>query len=521
MPKGFPVVISINGLGVPVRSVEEGAPSATIASNGLGVPIVLSDKGIPLVIEGSPVPPETAAVYIGVGHSLLDGVIDQSTHQPFLGLVVEGSTVEAQSIPGAPLSVNWEDSDEGHVAFHAKAYIAANHTDHLILTENNTVAPNWTVEPIQLWRDQGLIGNPAIKTWWYQVWPNIPDDTDWEAWVAEMQDTWAPLYPAQLQALTTEIGGSNYVRMIPGGEALAALAVAVDDGDIDGLSDPLDLFSDAVHLSAIGGYFMALVHWATIHGQSPVGKPYDYVTGVTAGMAADLQAFAWSIVSTHPYAGVVEWPAPPEPSGEVTYEILDVQTGDLWPATSFTGTVDVGPVGADTHLYGIVVYGSEVALTGGTLGSASFEVLGQVTSTANDVRQTAIIRCTSPSSGEQAFEITASDWIGPIVVRWVRVDGASETLVDTIANPAPNPVDHDIDVVAGGLTIAALQRQGLNDYGLIGFDDQSVDPSPNETYTLFSGLRPDAVTGTSAIERSTGDDNTFSLVAVSVAPQGD
>lgn len=49
---GIPVVISGNGLGVPVRPVADNAPSMVVANNGLGLPIVISSDGAPFVVEG-------------------------------------------------------------------------------------------------------------------------------------------------------------------------------------------------------------------------------------------------------------------------------------------------------------------------------------------------------------------------------------------------------------------------------------------------------------------------------------
>lgn len=49
---GIPVVIAENGLGAPVKPVDEGAPVMTIADNGLGAPIVISDNGAPFIVEG-------------------------------------------------------------------------------------------------------------------------------------------------------------------------------------------------------------------------------------------------------------------------------------------------------------------------------------------------------------------------------------------------------------------------------------------------------------------------------------
>ena len=47
----MPVVIALNGLGIPVTDVASGAPLAIISANGYGVPIVLvASGGIPMIV---------------------------------------------------------------------------------------------------------------------------------------------------------------------------------------------------------------------------------------------------------------------------------------------------------------------------------------------------------------------------------------------------------------------------------------------------------------------------------------
>lgn len=47
----IPVVISLNGFGIPVTDVASGAPLAIISANGYGIPIVLvASGGIPMVV---------------------------------------------------------------------------------------------------------------------------------------------------------------------------------------------------------------------------------------------------------------------------------------------------------------------------------------------------------------------------------------------------------------------------------------------------------------------------------------
>lgn len=53
MVQGIPVVISTNGLGVPVIPVTGKAPLMTVATNGKGLPILPVEKNAPpFVIQG-------------------------------------------------------------------------------------------------------------------------------------------------------------------------------------------------------------------------------------------------------------------------------------------------------------------------------------------------------------------------------------------------------------------------------------------------------------------------------------
>jgi hypothetical protein len=56
---GIPVVISTNGLGLPVKQVASGACEMTVATNGWGIPIVLSDRGVPFIVTGGGTPTPT------------------------------------------------------------------------------------------------------------------------------------------------------------------------------------------------------------------------------------------------------------------------------------------------------------------------------------------------------------------------------------------------------------------------------------------------------------------------------
>ena len=67
------------------------------------------------------------------------------------------------------------------------------------------------------------------------------------------------------------------------------------------LRDP-DQPHDDVHLSATGIYVAALVHFATLYRQSPVGLPAPPDIGDAVGHT--LQSIVWQTVLAEPRAGV-------------------------------------------------------------------------------------------------------------------------------------------------------------------------------------------------------------------------
>lgn len=76
----IPVVIATNGLGLPVRAVDGGAPVMQVASNGRGLPIVLSDLGVPFVVLGgeTPVEPDPVNPLVAAAPNALQ-IMDAST----------------------------------------------------------------------------------------------------------------------------------------------------------------------------------------------------------------------------------------------------------------------------------------------------------------------------------------------------------------------------------------------------------------------------------------------------------
>lgn len=98
------------------------------------------------------------------------------------------------------------------------------------------------------------------------------------------------------------------IAVIPVGVGLLKLRAAVEAGDYPGLpagSDYFDNFHmDSLHQNYSGGYFAALIHFASIYGVDPTGKVTSAATGLNPEQAEFLQKLAWETVREYPLSPV-------------------------------------------------------------------------------------------------------------------------------------------------------------------------------------------------------------------------
>ena len=143
------------------------------------------------------------------------------------------------------------------------------------------------------------------------------------------------------------------VALIPAGQGMARLYDEIAAGQVEGLDSIDALFSDDIHLSDMGHYFVAMVQYATLTGQSPVGLPTDFSNRwgksfdtPEADLARELQRVAWDTVQAYGGAAVRPVPsAPGQPARAATAPAAPtgppadpVQT----PEGAVPGTKDVG-----------------------------------------------------------------------------------------------------------------------------------------------------------------------------------
>jgi len=248
-----------------------------------------------------------------VGHSLVN--FDMPRMLSVLATDAGKSHQRAeQIIIGAPLSWNWEHSHEAQ-GIDARVALPTGDWDVLVLTEaiplQNHLTWSDTLTYAGLFHGLALAGNPSTRTFIYETWhctgSGTPagcayddgDDVPWRQRIDEDVAKWQGI----ADHLDANFAGPRAAR-IPGGSALGLLHDRIAADAVPGMDDVFELFADDIHLTDAGNYFIALVMYATIYDESPVGltheignewgTPYALPGAATA---AAMQAIAWEAVA--------------------------------------------------------------------------------------------------------------------------------------------------------------------------------------------------------------------------------
>lgn len=245
-----------------------------------------------------------------VGHSLVGPSLPPLT-EASLRAMNEPARVEAQIINGAPLSYNWDHAAEAE-GVNARERLGVKGVDALILTEAQPfpdhVKYSDTAGQVVAWAKLARQKNPGGRVFLYETWPSRrsgpgmenKDDpysaTPWRDRISGELALWQGVVSAAAEA-------GQEVVLIPAGQAMLALDDAIAAGAVPGIDSLDQMFSDDIHLSGKGLYFVAMVHAAAITGRSPEGVPAkltrawtdrDAVIGEDTALA--LQRVAWATV---------------------------------------------------------------------------------------------------------------------------------------------------------------------------------------------------------------------------------
>ncbi|WP_134681227.1 hypothetical protein [Paracoccus ravus] len=207
-----------------------------------------------------------------LGHSLVSPTL------PTMMDDLLNAPVEYQIINGAPLQAQWEHASEAE-GKDGLTWLPVNPVDAFILTERVPLAP--TIEYhasgdyALRWMRVALEGNPQVQGYLYQTWDEIDGGTSGStrAWrdriVADL-----PLWQGILDSVNDGLPkGAPPMKMIPAGLGMVRLHDAIAAGEVPGATTIHDFFSDGIHPTESGFYYIAMIHFAALTGTSPDGLP--------------------------------------------------------------------------------------------------------------------------------------------------------------------------------------------------------------------------------------------------------
>ncbi|MFT4961865.1 MAG: hypothetical protein ACI92Z_002959 [Paracoccaceae bacterium] len=245
-----------------------------------------------------------------IGHSLFGPTNPQMLRQV---LQSQSPTIQvsAQIINGAPLKYNWSNSAEAE-GVDARVELPGGGYNAVILTEGiplaNQLKWNKSAEYAQRFYELATGANPDTQVYLQETWHSLDsgtgvdveyDDKDDILWRDRLDQDLSVWQSIVNDVNTAHSGSSPDMVLLPAGQAMALLYDEIAAGEVTGIGDIRELFSDDIHPNDIGFYYLTMVQFAVLTGQSPVGLPYQLkskygkaYTTPSAELALQLQQIA-------------------------------------------------------------------------------------------------------------------------------------------------------------------------------------------------------------------------------------
>jgi hypothetical protein len=232
--------------------------------------------------------PDQAMTVFHLGHSLVNRDMPAMLAQ----LAPSGHQYDSQLGWGTTLQAHWGDApingfeaENAHPRFRpAQEAVQSGDYDAIVLTEMVEIRASIryydSPEYLAKWANEALKARPDVRLYLYETWHQLDDPEGWlERLDLDHDRYWLSrvLGPA-----LKRLPEGTQIFLIPAGQVLAAFVRAVEaQGGVGNVRDRTDLFSraedgtlDVIHLNDIGNYLVALVHYAVLYQQSPVGLPH-------------------------------------------------------------------------------------------------------------------------------------------------------------------------------------------------------------------------------------------------------
>ncbi|RZS90663.1 T9SS type A sorting domain-containing protein [Aquimarina brevivitae] len=278
------------------------------------------------LLYGQNLPPKEAypleVRQIHSGHSLTDPLFHPWPGQyRFLIYDILGGNydnVGTATIPGSPMFWRW---DNEHTLNPSARYDIAD-WELLVITEGVPL-PVDSSNPPQItpakeylstyvnnaW-ENGNAGNGTPTLLW-TTWTNIDDrDGPFRTMLDEYELLWEEMMD---HANNNRPVGATPVYIIPGHRMMARLYDDVQAGVVPGITTFDEFFEDTIHVNDLGAYAVAMIHYACIYNESPVGLPNDlFLENETnrdvpsEALARYLQTMIWEVVTNYSKTGITD-----------------------------------------------------------------------------------------------------------------------------------------------------------------------------------------------------------------------
>lgn len=266
------------------------------------------------------------------GHSLTDPLFHPHWPGQFVNLVGYKTNEEAwklmdkmvgkSTVPGSAMKHRWENK-VGYGAPDARLDIA--NWELLCITERVPLnyqggnSQQWYLDGIQEQKEylsrfvnnawtNGNNGNGAGTLLW-TTWTNLDNSNG--PWRQMLDIQGAEFERMQDYANANRPSGAPPVYIIPGHKMMARLYDDIPKGIVPGITNINQFFSDNIHTNIFGGYAIAMIHYACIFNESPVGLPNELLPNLpptiqqpSPALATYLQTMIWDVVTKYPRTGI-------------------------------------------------------------------------------------------------------------------------------------------------------------------------------------------------------------------------
>lgn len=293
------------------------------------------------------------------GHSLTDSPIDSDTARISDSLGIP-AIWQRQNMPGSPLSSRTigHRNDPARPDLHPwRGYREANGRDgpidlveflrrppqpltHVIVAErHDSLGPlRWenTVKLLRHFYELAREGSPGVTGYFYTTWADLTgegsskdDPSAWIEFERQQLKLWECI-PARINDSLAHAGRTDRLVTLPASGALAELLHRATTGNLPGVTQPSPrqtvefLFSDDVHLTRPGQYFIACTLFAALTRQSPEGSWHP--PELSPETARTLQTVAWDYIRTY----FNNHPLGPQPNAEERLTIAKEFAPRFW-----------------------------------------------------------------------------------------------------------------------------------------------------------------------------------------------